>query len=579
MEKEDIGWTDMSETAVYYGIYILLVVVLILLLRHWFTALSRIKALKAESAGQLKQKSETLHTDPHYLLEMVHQLRTPIALLLGPLESLKNAREDERQTLVDITVNNAQRLLTLIEQMQDLAEHQYLHPKMTIAVDVMSVMRYTHRSFEPLFAAVQSKLLLEPAKQPFSPVQLCPDVLEKLLVCLLEAVLKHCSYHQTCILYCAVEDNRLVVMIRQLASDHLNDSLSQVKQSSLVKVLLQYHRGEICRYDNELRMYLSAQTQDAQTSIPAEVNEIYIESQVSAFSLEETAMRALAEQEADMPTQPLDIEQPLVLVVDSNIQMCNTLRAAIEPAYACQTLPTAEQGLEYARQNIPDLIISAIELPQDDGFALTRLLRSEPLTCHIPIILIGDNSTRYNRQQSWQQRADDLMNKPFAMSTLLARIENLLIIRHLLVHRWQQALAEPGMALADKAQDNECGPDPEQLKQMAIKERFLEKLEQVLAEHLGDIRFDVTKLAALMHTSKRQLNRKTKAVLGMTPLETIRHYRLKTAAKMLEAGDSVSNVAYDVGFTSHSYFSACFKARYGCMPSAYQSVTSKDMKN
>ena len=193
-------------------------------------------------------------------------------------------------------------------------------------------------------------------------------------------------------------------------------------------------------------------------------------------------------------------------------------------------------------------------LPRINGFEVTRQLKHDDRTCHIPIIMLTARVDEQSRIEGFKTLADDYLAKPFSEIELRQRVETLLAVREILRNRFSKQLDSEGLE-AFKGSLTEHD------------RRFLERVEKVLEQEFSDSDFSTARFANGVAMSERQLQRKLKAIMNHSPNEHLRNFRLKKAMKLLETGSSVADAAYSVGFVSLSYFASCFKARFGLAPS------------
>ncbi|MFT5163054.1 MAG: DNA-binding response OmpR family regulator, partial [Alteromonadaceae bacterium] len=234
---------------------------------------------------------------------------------------------------------------------------------------------------------------------------------------------------------------------------------------------------------------------------------------------------------------------------------------------------------QLAAKKLPDLVISDVMMPGISGFEVLRQLKQQDLTSHIPVVLLTAKGDIDSRLKGWSEKADEYLEKPFNATELLMRLDNLLSIRSLLRQRYLREFNQPGykveaLSLPDTgsratSDTDNSDDDNEDIAANVGHQRFFERLDGILEKHYADELLDVTVLAGQMYMSHRQLGRKMKALLGLTPVESIRQFRLKKAAELLNQGTQSGLVAEQVGFSSHSYFSKCFKAHFKCLPSHF----------
>jgi DNA-binding response OmpR family regulator len=275
-------------------------------------------------------------------------------------------------------------------------------------------------------------------------------------------------------------------------------------------------------------------------------------------------------------------QKQTVLLIDDNGDMLELLRETLNKDYHCLSASRGDSGVEIAVTQLPDIVISDVMMPGISGYEVLQKLKNNDITSHIPVILLTAKGSLQNRLQGWAEKADEYLEKPFSASELLYRMDNLLAIRSLLRQRFQRSFVNPESSKHDETQRlNTIGVvaiqvEPPPLTINTVQQVFLDKLTQVLEAHYADEVFGVELLAKAMNQSRRQLGRKMKAVMDLTPVESIRNYRLKKAAQLLVAGVSPSVVTYQVGFSSLSYFGQCFKAQFDCLPSQYAQLHNQD---
>jgi YesN/AraC family two-component response regulator len=214
-----------------------------------------------------------------------------------------------------------------------------------------------------------------------------------------------------------------------------------------------------------------------------------------------------------------------------------------------------ELGLKKAIANPPDLIISDLMMPKMDGITLCKELKTDVHTSHIPVIMLTAKAGIENKIEGLETGADDYLTKPFDAKELLVRVRNLI---------------EQRRKLRELFSDRQVQIDPKIVTVTSIDQRFLEQVLKLLEDNYPDSDFGVPQMQDNLAMSKTQLHRKLKALTNEAPGELLRNFRLKQAAQLLsQKADSVTQIAYKVGFNNLSYFAKCFKELYGVPPSAF----------
>jgi DNA-binding response OmpR family regulator len=242
-----------------------------------------------------------------------------------------------------------------------------------------------------------------------------------------------------------------------------------------------------------------------------------------------------------------------LLVADDNADVRAYLRRHLAPHWTVQEAANGAEALDQIHTKPPDLVLVDVMMPECDGLELTRRLRADEDLDRIPVILLTARADEDDAVAGLEAGADDYVTKPFSMDELRARIEQLLAARH--------AWADPATA------DRLLAPEVEMTD---ADEAFLDRVTTTIEEHLSRSSLTVDDLAAEVGLSPRQLQRKLKRLTGCTAAVFIRRYRVECGATLLEEGaESISQVAYRVGFGTPETFAKHFAEHFDCPPSDY----------
>ena len=245
---------------------------------------------------------------------------------------------------------------------------------------------------------------------------------------------------------------------------------------------------------------------------------------------------------------------PLVLVIEDNQEVRTFIANELRSYYQVLEAADGKEGMFLAFKKIPDLIISDVMMPDKDGIELCEILKKDEKTSHIPIILLTAKSEEADKIKGLEVGADDYILKPFSSKQLLIRIEKLIELRRNLRIRY-----------SGKTQIS-----PNEIALTSTDEKFLQKIQKIVDEDLADSNFTVEEFCKKLGMSRMQLHRKLSALTGLSTTAFIRDQRLRLAIQRLEkSGESISEIAYSVGFSSPSYFIKCFKETYQMTPSEY----------
>ena len=253
-----------------------------------------------------------------------------------------------------------------------------------------------------------------------------------------------------------------------------------------------------------------------------------------------------------------DEDASTVLIVDDNADIRAYLRTILQDKYHLLEAVDGKHGLEVAREQVPDLIVSDVMMPVMNGLEFCQQVKNDVISSHIPVILLTARALDEHHIEGYESGADSYITKPFSPDLLKARIHNLLQSRHQLKDLWSVGPSIEASTASAGLDDSATLP---------IEDPFISRFKKMVEERLSDNNLSVEDLAADMGLSRVQLYRKVKALTGCTPVDLLRKARLAQAQSLLqESSLSVSEIAYQVGFASPSYFSKCYKDEFGIVP-------------
>ncbi len=596
-------------------------------------AQARAEEMLAVTEEQSIQLLRTDHLKSRLFANLSHEFRTPLTLILDPLEravrgDLGDLDEPDAYArhVLDIARLNALRLLRLINQLLDLSKLE--GGGMELRARKGDLVAFLQRAVD-LFGSEADRLgvrLFFRAEANRLPLHFDPEKLEKIIFNLMANALKADAdggkvlvsvrtveahpvpNHQFPDIAPAESDPEAIgwpgeersnaERMQKLAASgyaeitvrdagvgiepeklpHIFDRFYQTDSGgmgtgiglSLVKELVDLHWGHVSVESQPgfgstftVRLPLgTAFLTDPDTNEPAEGEPFsardltpdtpLLATQSLATSIPFEPERLAAAPEPHSATARDADDRPLVLVVDDHAELRAMIRSHLEPHYHVAEAISGEQGLRCIRELQPDLVVSDIIMPGMDGLELCRRIRADEDLASIPIVLLTARGGDESRIEGYDTGADDYLTKPFLGAELRARLANLLRRRRTMRERFSQEfvfeLFERPVQSADAA--------------------FVEHVVAVIEEHLGDADFTVAQLADGVGVSQSQLKRKLRAIADQSPVELVRTYRLQRASKLLggRAG-TVSEVAYEVGFHSVSYFSKVFREYTGKLPS------------
>jgi DNA-binding response OmpR family regulator len=265
------------------------------------------------------------------------------------------------------------------------------------------------------------------------------------------------------------------------------------------------------------------------------------------------------EASGDLPVTQSTDGKPIVLVVEDNTDLRSYIREFLEKDYAVREAKDGKEGYDLAIETVPDLVISDLMMPKMDGMELCRALKKDVRTSHIPVVLLTARAGIESKIEGLETGADDYVTKPFDSKELAARVRNLIEQRRLL-----RAKFSSGVVLK-----------PGEVAVTSLDDAFLKRVMDTVERRMGDESFGVQEIAHEVALSRRHLDRKLAGLTNLSAAEFVRHMRLQRARELLEMdAATVAEIAFQVGFGSPSYFSTCFRERFGCLPSEVRRKTS-----
>ena len=320
---------------------------------------------------------------------------------------------------------------------------------------------------------------------------------------------------------------------------------------ALVKAFVELHGGTISVESDEKQGTVFTVDLPVRTCDTHTVEDLLTSSASFASSVSESSSLndALSIGEEEKPGKSYDPSKTSVLIIDDNADIRSYVHGLLHTDYTVIEAADGSEGIRKAMRYVPDLIISDVMMPGIDGIECCRRLKSELQTCHIPVILLTACSLDEQRIQGYDGGADSYISKPFSSQLLLARVRNLIDS-----HRRLKQFFGDGQTLA---KEDVCDMDKD----------FVEKFKALIDAKMGDSNLNVEDLGKDMGLSRVQLYRKIKSLTNYSPNELLRIARLKKAASLLASSDmTVSEIGYEVGFSSPSYFTKCYKEQFGESP-------------
>lgn len=577
-----------QQVVLYGGLGVLLLVAgLLMVVYKSLRSKNRLNKELSEQKKQLEEQRDKLEEQRDQLIQLSHQLeeathaklvfftnishdfRTPLTLVADPVEHLladKSLDGDQRRMLMLIQ-RNVNILLRLVNQILDFRKYENGKMEYTpVPVDILSSFEGWNESFQA--AARKKHIHFSFDHMPDTDYHTLADTekLERIYFNLLSNAFKFTPENGkvTVRLSSLAKEDRQWIRFTVantgslISAEHIQNVFDRFYKIdmhhagsgiglALVKAFVEMHGGDISVESDEKQGTVFT------VDLPVQSCEFASCGQ-SPAAIHETSNNGavLAVVEEDEPGEEYDSSKPSVLVIDDNEDIRSYVHGLLHSEYTVIEAADGSEGIRKAMKYVPDMIISDVMMPGIDGIECCRRLKSELQTCHIPVILLTACSLDEQRIQGYDGGADSYISKPFSSQLLMVRVRNLIDS-----HRRLKQFFGDRQTLA---KEDVCDMDKD----------FVERFKALIEAKMGDSSLNVEDLGKDMGLSRVQLYRKIKSLTNYSPNELLRIARLKKAASLLASSDmTVAEIGYEVGFSSPSYFTKCYKEQFGESPTDF----------
>lgn len=562
-------------TRAAYALYLLVLLVMTYLAYRIALRFVRLK-------NNLKVEKRVAESKLRFFTNISHEIRTPLTLILGPVEKMvqeTNLPVEVRHQLA-VVHRNTKRLLRMVNMILDFRKIQ--HEKINLRIQEIDLIPFLNQIYESFEAQARQKqirfnLIYDQSDEHLT---VWGDIqkLDIVVFNLLSNAFKFTPESRSISIMVSREhDERDWIRIQ------VSDTGIGIDKDKLDLVFNRFfvsHTQEGNEYQGtgiglslSQEYILLHQGEIRVESVPGQGTDFIVRlltgnshfppdtvlKQREAYSysprVEEPAESLLSGSETvSGPEMDEAVEKPQVLVVEDDVEMCYYLQRILEKHYLVEVARDGLEGWNKARDLGPDLIVSDVMMPGMNGIELTRKLKDEFSTCHIPVIMLSSKSAVESQVAGLQVGAEAYVPKPFNSEVLLSYIQSILAQR-----RKVREILESRVELK-----------PDEVQVTPKDKEFIEQVLKLIDENLANPEFNVEKLAARVYISRTLFYKKIKSITGYQPVELIRMMRLKKAAQYIETGEfTVSEVAYMVGYNDIRYFSTSFKKQFGVSPSQF----------
>ena len=575
--RVDFFFTQYSHQKVYF----LLCIIILLLVILAFAAFYRMVMVRRRMEREAAEAKMAFFTD------MSHDLRTPLTLIADPVERIL---DDENLTgrqkhMLGIVRRNAALLLKLVGEILDLRKIHAGKMELTLTeFNLADAVRLWTDDFKPL--AASREVRIEVVADGDLAVRADYYKVERICYNLISNALKYNRKGGSVTVEAVRRGGNVEITVADTGVGMPKEVISRVFDKfyrvggggsgtgvglAVVKAFAELHGGRVSVKSaegegSEFKVELPQKVENAILSTPDTLSK-HPEGREPDMQKQRKAWIEDVDDDIDGNRQGMSstltsgglgyvaepdetsASRPLALVVDDNADVREYVAHLLGGEYDVRQAADGKEGLGMALKTVPDLIVCDVMMPVMDGLEMCRRVKAETATSHVPVILLTSNAQENQRAEGYDCGADAYITKPFSSKVLLSRVRNLLENRKRLKYVYASG--------ADDEARDEADPDS----------RFMADFGRVVRERMSDSSLSVETISSALGLSRVQMYRKVKQLTGQSPVEIIRVTRLKKAERLLKTTKmTVSEISYDVGFSSPSYFSKCFKDYFGVQP-------------
>lgn len=503
----------------------------------------------------------------NFFTNITHEFRTPLTVILGLVEQLEKEKigKDEQEKYLSAMKRQGISLLGLVNQLLDMSKIMLKSDRPQWQTgDVVAYIRMMMESYHEYAHTRRINLVFAPEKMSI-PMDFVPEYFNKILRNLLSNALKF-TPKEGIIRVSLSQKNNLFIM-------QVEDSGKGISPTDLPLIFDTFYQGESYRVEGGTGIglsYVRQLTESMGGTVTAEnkktggalftlklpLKQKFPVDTVWHSERSNEAFNYLSTEEQADSREEITEQRSTILIIEDNEDISLYIGSLLKDQYRLIYASNGEEGLEKAKEYIPDLIITDLMMPGKDGYELCREVRTSYILNHIPIIIITAKAEDTARVQGLDAGADAYLQKPFRADELMVRVSKLLEQRRLLRKKFSQALVS--------------GIQPEE-ELNPVEQEFLNNLTNYIHGKIADANLSSNMVADRMCMSLSQLNRKLKSIIGFNSSGYIIHIRMEKAKRLLSSSEeAISNIAMKCGFEDAGYFTRVFKQYYKITPTQYR---------
>jgi len=536
----------------------------------------RKQQLQFESERKMQEAKQMHEIDEmkfRFFTNVSHEFRTPLTLILSPVEKLlKSAKSEEERSLLEIVHRNAGNLLDLVNQLLDFRKLDVQKDTLHLSVgDVVSFIKEVCYSFTEMANQKEINFSFSTSVSELR-MEFDPEKLRKVVYNLLSNAFKFTDQKG--------KIDVAISMVQQMNTDEktlkvvVSDTGCGIPADAVDRIFERFYRVEnkenghrtgtgvglhiVSEYVKLHKGHIHVESKLDEGSVftlTFPVKEFYQEEIIASTHSDQLTTESTEEPVATENNDQSKTKLPLMLVVDDNADFRKFISSLFTANYRIIEAGDGEQALKIILSKMPDLIISDLMMPKMDGYELCRKVKQDIRISHIPIILLTAKAGDENKYRGLEAGAEDYIAKPFNMEMLSLKVSRII--------ERQQKLQEQFRKKVDI--------NPSEIEITSMDEKFVKKAVSLVEDNIDNTDFLVEDLCREMGMSRVYFYKKILSLTDKTPSEFIRFIRLKRAADLLEKSQMyVNEVAYQVGFNDPKYFRKYFKEEFGMSPNDYK---------
>ena len=520
-----------------------------------FFELEKNKLIQIQEHNEAERLKELDNLKNRLYTNITHEFRTPLTVIMGTTDNVKGNKKEK-----EIIQRNSSQLLRLINQMLDLSKiESNLIQLNWVQLDMVTYLQYITESFHSMARDKNVRLTFYSEEESIW-MDIDESKIEHLTYNLISNAIKFTPPGGKVVFHVKKEINNSTTYLQI----KIKDTGVGISEADLPNIFNRFYQNHNQKTGTGIGLALVKEIVDLlQGTIEVKSNLEVGSEFIITLPIRQKAEKSFSHKDSEIiiddkfiePNKEVQLEKevihsekPILLLIEDNKDIANYVQELLSKKYEVNVASNGQVGIDTAFRIIPDIIISDVMMPEKDGYEVTRILKYDERTSHIPIILLTAKATQKDKMDGLESGADAFLMKPFHKKELLVRLEKLHHQRKQLIEKFTSGSFD----IPNKI-------NSEKTKTVSLNEVFHQKIKQAILENITNPKLNVSDLCEITGLGNTQVYRKIKALTGLTPTLFIRSTRLHHAKKLLKSGSfNVSEVAYKVGFTDPNYFSRVF---------------------